>query len=114
MLGAKALSVRPQPDGGTVIQAEDAAAHQTLPDDAIAELAHLGREVDRLFGAPQDVEWAWVGGRIWLLQSRPITSLFPVPSGMGPEPLQVLFSFGAVQGLLGPRPASGSLATSQA
>ena len=102
VLGAKALSIRPQPGGGTVTRAEDAAGHQALPDDAIAELARLGRDVDRLFGAPQDVEWAWDGGRIWLLQSRPITSLFPVPAGMGSEPLQVLFSFGAVQGLLGP------------
>jgi pyruvate,water dikinase len=102
VLGAKAHSVRPREGGGTVTRAEEAADHQALPDKAVAELARLGRQVDRLFGAPQDVEWAWAGGRIWLLQSRPITSLFPVPEGMGPEPLQVLFSFGAVQGLLGP------------
>ena len=78
MLGAKAVSVRSQAGGGTVTRAEDAADLQALPDDAIAELARLGRQVDRLFGAPQDVEWAWASGRIWLLQSRPITSLFPL------------------------------------
>ena len=54
------------------------------------------------FDAPQDVEWAWDGEGIWLLQSRPITSLYPVPAGMKPEPLQALFSFGAAQGILGP------------
>ena len=101
-LGAKAISIRPQQGGGTVTRTEDAARRQALPDEAIAELVRLGRQVDRLFGAPQDIEWAWAGGRVWLLQSRPITSLFPVPAGMGPEPLQVLFSFGAIQGLLGP------------
>ena len=41
-------------------------------------------------------------GKLYLLQSRPITSLFPLPSGLAAEPLKVLFSFGAVQGLLGP------------
>src|SRR5262249_55061966 len=37
-----------------------------------------------------------------LLQARPITSLFPLPDGMAPEPLQVLLSFGAIQGMLDP------------
>jgi phosphohistidine swiveling domain-containing protein len=65
-------------------------------------LARLGRQVAAFFGTPQDVEWAWAGGRLYLLQSRPITSLFPLPAGMAPEPLQLLFSLGAVQGILGP------------
>jgi phosphohistidine swiveling domain-containing protein len=101
-LGAKALSIRPQEGGGTHTQPEDAAARQALPDEAIASLARLGRQIVDLFGAPQDVEWAWAGGQIHLLQSRPITALFPVPAGMGPEPLQVLFSFAAVQGIFDP------------
>jgi len=106
-LGAKAVSVRPEPGGGILTRAEDAADRQALPDEAIAELVRLGGRAVRLFGAPQDVEWAWAGGRIWLVQSRPITALFPLPEGMGPEPLQVLFSFGAVQGLLGPMTPMG-------
>ena len=101
-LGAKAVSVRAEQGGGTVTKVEDAADRQALPDEAISELARLGWQVARLFGAPQDIEWAWAGERIWLVQSRPITSLFPVPEGMEPEPLQVLFSFAAVQGLMGP------------
>jgi phosphohistidine swiveling domain-containing protein len=101
-LGAKALSIRSQAGGGTIQQAEEAAGRPALSDAALAELARLGREVAALFSAPQDIEWAWAGGQIHLLQSRPITSLFPVPAGMAPEPLQVLFSFAAVQGLLDP------------
>jgi pyruvate,water dikinase len=102
MLGAKARSIRPRQGGGTVTRAEEAAGRQALPDAAIAELARLGGWLDALFGAPQDVEWAWDGARLHLLQTRPITSLFPVPKGMGPEPLQVLFSFAAAQGVMDP------------
>ena len=102
VLGAKSVSIRSQPGGGTVTATENAASLQALPDDAIAELARLGRQLDQLFSGPQDIEWAWSRGHIWLLQSRPITSLFPVPAGLEPEPPRVLFSFAAAQGLLGP------------
>jgi phosphohistidine swiveling domain-containing protein len=100
--GAKALSIRAQEGGGTATVPEDAADRYALPDAVVGELALLGREVATFFGTPQDVEWAWAGGRLSLLQSRPITSLFPLPAGMAPEPLQLLFSLGAVQGMLGP------------
>lgn len=56
---------------------EVAAEKQLQPclDDArLAELADLGRRVERLFGDARDVEWAWEGGRFWLLQARPITA----------------------------------------
>jgi pyruvate,water dikinase len=101
-LGAKALAIHSKLDGGTVTVTEDAAGRQALPDSAIIELSALGQRVARLFGVPQDIEWAWTGEKLFLLQSRPITSLFPLPDGMSPEPLQVLVSFGAVQGMLDP------------
>jgi len=101
-LGSKALSIRPRPEGGTVTVDEDDAGQQALPDEAITSLAQLGRQVADLYGTPQDIEWAWDGGQHQLLQTRPITSLFPVPDGLGPEPLRLLFSFGAVQGMLDP------------
>jgi len=43
-------------------------------------LVALGRRVAAHFGAPQDIEWAVEGGEIYLVQSRPITSLFPIPA----------------------------------
>jgi pyruvate,water dikinase len=101
-LGSKALAIRGKPTGGTVTLTQDAASMQALPDRAIIELTALGERAARLFGVPQDIEWAWAGGKLSLLQSRPITSLFPVPDGMPSEPLQVLVSFGAVQGMLDP------------
>src|SRR5262249_36781966 len=101
-VGAKALSVRGKPGGGTVDVTEDAAGRQALADGAVLELAALGRRVAELFGAPQDVEWAWSDGRFSLLQSRPITSLYPLPEGLPPGPLRVLLSVGGPQGMLDP------------
>ena len=103
-LGAKALAIRGQAGGGTTTVAADAAAQQALPDAAILELARLGKRVEQELyaGQPQDIEWAWAEGRLFLLQSRAITSLYPLPDGMPAEPLQVLFSLNHVQGMLDP------------
>lgn len=105
-LGAKALTIRDQAGGGTTTETADASRRQALPDAAIRAVTALGRQTADLFGAPQDVEWAWAAGKLWLLQSRPITSLYPVPSlpaGHPPHaPLRVYFSFAAVQGVLEP------------
>lgn len=101
-LGRKATVIRAQEGGGTVAVQQDAANQQALPDAQVLALAQLGRRVADLLGAPQDIEWATAGGQLYLLQSRPITTLYPVPEGILPEPLQVLLSFAAVQGLLEP------------
>ena len=42
---------------------------------ALARLAALGVELEERFGVPQDVEWALAGGELYLLQSRPVTTL---------------------------------------
>jgi phosphoenolpyruvate synthase/pyruvate phosphate dikinase len=101
-LGIKALAIHAREGGGTVAVEEDAAKHQALPDEAILELSQLGQRVADFFGAPQDIEWARVNGHCYLLQSRPITTLYPLPAGMEPEPLRAMASFGAVQGMLDP------------
>jgi phosphohistidine swiveling domain-containing protein len=101
-LGTKALVIHGQVGGGTITTPIDAAARQALPDAAIHELAQLGRRVEAALGLPQDVEWASVDGRLYLLQSRPITSLYPLPEGMPAEPLRAMLSFGSVQGMLDP------------
>jgi rifampicin phosphotransferase len=41
----------------------------------IRELSALMRKVEQLYGYPQDVEWGFAGGRLWLLQSRPVTRI---------------------------------------
>jgi phosphoenolpyruvate synthase/pyruvate phosphate dikinase len=101
-LGIKALAIHMREGGGTTAIEEDAGKHQALPDEAILELVQLGRRVADLFGTPQDIEWARVNGHCYLLQSRPITTLYPLPAGIAPKPLRVMASFGAVQGMLDP------------
>ncbi|MEV4063107.1 PEP/pyruvate-binding domain-containing protein [Nonomuraea dietziae] len=50
-------------------------------DDATAtQLARLGAEIAAVLGGPQDVEWAIVDGRVWVLQARPVTAAPPPPA----------------------------------
>lgn len=103
--GTKALAIRPQPGGGTVQTAEPGAAEQAALSDAdIAALVAIGERAEALFGGPQDLEWARAGGRMQVLQSRPITTLYPLPEPRladdgGPR---VYLSFNAVQGIAAP------------
>jgi len=46
-----------------------------LDEDELRELAGLGRALEERFGCPQDIEWAIAGGTLYLLQSRPVTTL---------------------------------------
>jgi len=102
-LGAKAVAIRGQSGGGTVRVSEAAGNRQALPDAQILELAQLGQRIAQVFGAPQDVEWAWAEGRLFIVQSRPITSLFPLPAGLPAEGhLHLWLSFGVWQGMLDP------------
>jgi phosphohistidine swiveling domain-containing protein len=55
------------------------ATQPTLEDAQLARLAQIGIDIEELFGTPQDIEWAYVDGRIWVLQARPITNLPPAP-----------------------------------
>lgn len=51
----------------------------TLGQEEVLQLLELGEKAEELFGVPQDLEWAFYQGDFYLLQSRPITSLFPMP-----------------------------------
>jgi rifampicin phosphotransferase len=101
-LGSKAVSIHGQGEGGTRSETRDRSALQALPDAQILQLANLARQVSEQYAAPQDIEWAWAEGKLYLLQSRPITSLFPIPAGLRDDRLMVFFSFAAVQGMLDP------------
>jgi rifampicin phosphotransferase len=58
---------------------QERAAPSTLSDAQLAQLGELGGNVERHFGVPQDMEWAYAGDRFWVLQARPITNLPPAP-----------------------------------
>jgi rifampicin phosphotransferase len=101
-LGRKQVAIYPQAGGGTQRVAQARGDVPALPDDQVLALARMGQRVAELFGFPQDIEWAWAQETLYLLQARPITALFPLPEGMAAEPLKVMFSFAAVQGMLDP------------
>jgi rifampicin phosphotransferase len=101
-LGRKALVRRGGVSASPSTGAIDVGAHQALPDHAILSLSAIGARAARHVGAPQDIEWAWAADALSLLQSRPITSLYPLPDGLDEAPLQVLISIGAIQGMLDP------------
>ncbi len=81
-LGDKARMVVGTDQGGT--HTVDVGAGQrslaSLSADQLNELGHQARAIEELFdGVPQDIEWAFASGKLWLLQSRPITNLPPEP-----------------------------------
>jgi len=100
-LGAKAVATRSKVGGGVESITEQSKSKQTLTDDQIKQLAEIGQRIQKEYGAPQDIEWAFADHKLYILQSRGITSLFPVPK-VSFDPLRVWISFGAVQGLVGP------------
>ena len=51
------------------------ATEQALTADRALAVADLARRVEQHYGAPQDLEWATTGDRLWLLQARPMTAL---------------------------------------
>lgn len=78
---AKKMAIYASPRGGTATQEPDHALQnsQVLTDDEVGELATLGRNIEAYFGCPQDIEWCLQDGRFYIVQSRPITTLFPIP-----------------------------------
>jgi len=72
----KDVAVVSSEHGGTKETAVDPACRRRpcLEPDALRQLSQLATRCERLFGGPQDIEWAISGDRVWLLQSRPITS----------------------------------------
>jgi rifampicin phosphotransferase len=93
------LRAREIVDGGEVRRMEN---RPHMEEETVRRLAALGRRTAGIMGGPQDIEWSVADGNLFLLQSRPITSLYPIPEPWMREPLRLMFSFGSVQGLLDP------------
>jgi pyruvate,water dikinase len=105
--GAKAVATVPRPGGGvdTVARTGDSFA---LTDVQLIELAAVGRRIEELYESPQDIEWAYAHGHLHVLQSRAVTSLYPLPDpAAGPgeavwDGFPAWLSFGSFQGMLDP------------
>ena len=85
-IGDKAVMTVPAPHGTAQQPVDPARRKARVLDDAqVAELVRLGRQVEALYGAPQDVEWCWAEGQFYVLQSRPITTLGSAASAEEPS-----------------------------
>src|SRR4029450_2843100 len=73
--------------GGTqeVAMDPERQAQPALTDAQVVRLVQLGRRIEAHFGRPQDIEWCLAGDGFQIVQSRPITTLFPVPERGGRE-----------------------------
>ena len=94
----KKIAIFALPEGGTItvdvsIEKQEA---QALEDHRIIELAGLGQKIEAHYSFEQDIEWAFASGRFYILQSRPITSLYPLPH-VSDDKLHVFMSFGHIQ-----------------
>jgi phosphohistidine swiveling domain-containing protein len=77
--GGRELIISSVPSGGVDHHAGQPDHPERLPDAVLTDLARLGIEVATHFGRPQDIEWAYADGQLWLLQARPMTALPPPP-----------------------------------
>lgn len=97
-IGKKKIAIYPLPEGGTATEdlPPEKQEQQVLEDGRIIELAKLGQKIENHYGLEQDIEWAYAEGKFYILQSRPITSLFPVPQVTDGK-FHVFASFGHIQ-----------------
>lgn len=85
VIADKQLAIRPLPEGGTVQEKLNGAARtaRVLTAAQAIALTQIGNRIEAHYGKPQDIEWALAEGDFYVVQSRPITSLYPLPA---PQP----------------------------
>jgi pyruvate,water dikinase len=105
-IGDKRVIIRGTQGGGTArIETSDGSGDACLSDEQVRALAALGAQVEAHYRAPQDIEWAIdSSGKLWLVQSRPITTLYPLPDNAPDtdDVLRVYFSLNVFQGVYRP------------
>ncbi|MEV6781755.1 PEP/pyruvate-binding domain-containing protein, partial [Streptomyces sp. NPDC051098] len=97
-IAAKQRAIQARPTGGTQEVSIDARRQEqpALTDAQVVRLAQLGRRIEAHFGRPQDIEWCLVDDGFQIVQSRPITTLFPIPE-IGDQENHVYVSVGHQQ-----------------
>ncbi|WP_219838391.1 phosphoenolpyruvate synthase [Paenibacillus sp. R14(2021)] len=86
-IAAKKLAIYGRKEGGTETKQIDPERQmsQTLTEQQILQLARIGRQIEAYFGSPQDVEWCLADDTFYIVQSRPITTLYPIPEAVDQE-----------------------------
>lgn len=85
----------------TAVQARRRKQQPPLTDAQAVQLVQIGRRLEAYFGRPQDIEWCLADGTFQIVQSRPITTLFPVPE-TGDQESHVYVSVGHGQMMTDP------------
>ncbi|MFG3554286.1 rifamycin-inactivating phosphotransferase [Micromonospora sp. NPDC047557] len=98
-IASKRLAIEALPGGGTTKQAisPERQEQPALTDAQVLRLVDVGRRIEAHFGHPQDIEWCLVDGEVAVVQSRPITTLFPVPAAAEDGENHVYLSVGHQQ-----------------
>lgn len=80
-IAVKKLAVLASDEGGTQEHTvtPELQSRPVLTDTQVLELEQKGRKIEAYFGCPQDIEWCLDGDTFYIVQSRPITTLFPIP-----------------------------------
>ncbi|GGE58254.1 phosphoenolpyruvate synthase [Priestia taiwanensis] len=81
IIATKKLAIYARKEGGTETKQLDPVQQKTqaLTEQQILQVACIGRQIEADFGCPQDIEWCFFDGTCYILQSRPITTLYPIP-----------------------------------
>ncbi|PGU39046.1 phosphoenolpyruvate synthase [Bacillus cereus] len=81
LIATKKIAIYAIKEGGTETKQIDPAQQklQTLSEKQILQLAQIGRQIEAYFGCPQDIEWCLAHNTFYIVQSRPITTLYPIP-----------------------------------
>ncbi|MGH3348518.1 MAG: PEP/pyruvate-binding domain-containing protein [Nocardioides sp.] len=87
--GLKKFAIRSAPDGGTVDEdvAPDLVESLCLSDEELQALSGLAAHCERVYGAERDIEWAFAGGELYLLQCRALTTSAGAAAPKAPEVL---------------------------
>ncbi|MGE7884802.1 phosphoenolpyruvate synthase [Bacillus sp. NPDC094077] len=87
MIATKKIAIYGRKEGGTETKqiVHNQQNVQTLTEQQILQLARIGRQIEAYFGCPQDIEWCLVDDTIYIVQSRPITTLYPIPEANDQE-----------------------------
>jgi pyruvate,water dikinase len=94
--------------GDKLVNREINEVEPSLKYEKLLEVARLGIQIEKAYGSPQDIEFALEKGEVFLLQTRPITTLWPSIEGVPDEDL--LINFNAVQMMMEPFSPLGSRA----
>ena len=95
-IGSKGHRIERQADGREikVENSRELRESRVIDDARVLEVASLGLQIEQHYGSPQDVEWSLAGGKMYIVQSRPITTLDEeagetLLSGLGASPGRV-------------------------